>query len=95
MTVPDYVFAPEYKLMPLDELAAFVRKERHLPNVPNAEMIKSQGLNLSRFPLDLLEKVEELALYTIEQHGRISDLAKENEELKTRLAKLEENQKNN
>lgn len=95
MTVPDYVFDPTYELMPLSDLEAFVREERHLPNVPNAEEIKREGLKLTHFPIQLLEKVEELALYAIEQHKQIEGLAAENSELKARLTALEEQVKSN
>jgi hypothetical protein len=90
MTVPDYVFDPDYELMPLPELAEFVREQRHLPNVANAEQIKTEGMNLSKFPIQLLEKVEQLALYTIQQHEQISKLSGENTKLEERLRALEE-----
>src|SRR5207244_10340608 len=79
---PDYVFDSTYKLMPIAELAKFVQSERHLPNVPSASNIKSEGLNLSQFQMRLLEKVEELTLYTI-------DLKAQNEQLQKRLEALE------
>ena len=83
LNAPDYVFEPEYDLMPLDELQAFIAQEKHLPNVPSAREVKEQGLNLSQFQMRLLEKVEELTLYTLALH-------KENGDLKARLAVLEE-----
>jgi hypothetical protein len=89
MNVPDFVFQPDYKLMPLDELASFVAENRHLPNVPNAEQVKAQGLDLSQFPLQILEKVEELTLYTLAQHRTIGELSAQNAELARRLAALE------
>lgn len=79
---PDYVFETDYPLMPLDRVAQFVRAERHLPNVPSAATIKSEGLNVSQFQMRLLEKVEELMLYVIAQH-------EENKELAERIAQLE------
>jgi hypothetical protein len=82
LTVPDYVFDPGYKLMPIDKLADFVRTEKHLPNVPSATNVKSQGLNVSQFQMRLLEKVEELTLYTL-------DLRAQNEQLQKRLENLE------
>ncbi|NOT58525.1 MAG: hypothetical protein HOP18_28350, partial [Deltaproteobacteria bacterium] len=42
-------------------------KERHLPEIPSAETIKQEGVNLSEFQMQLLKKIEELTLYTIEQ----------------------------
>jgi hypothetical protein len=67
LNVPDYVFAPDYQLRPLPELAAYIEKEQHLPGIPAAEVIKREGLNLSEFQMQLLKKIEELTLYTLEQ----------------------------
>jgi hypothetical protein len=71
---PDYVFEPDYELMPLPELAEFVARERHLPNVPNAAEIKANGINVNDFPMQLLEKIEELTLYAIAQQETIDEL---------------------
>ena len=71
---PDYVFGEDYPLMSLDELQAYIARQKHLPNVPSAEDIRQNGLNLSEFQMRLLEKVEELTLYTIEQHQQIQRL---------------------
>ncbi len=82
LNVPDYVFESDYRLRPITELADFVAANRHLPNVPSRADIKANGLNLSQFNMHLLEKVEELTLYTIEQNRQISTLEQ-------RLAQLE------
>jgi hypothetical protein len=72
---PDYVFAPDYELMPLDDLRTFVQENRHLPNVPSEPELREAGqINLSKFQLTLLEKVEELTLYTLSLHGTVEDL---------------------
>lgn len=89
LMAPDYVFEPDYALRPLDELAAFVAKEKHLPNVPSAADIRQGGLNLSQFQMRLLEKVEELTLYTLEQHQRLNALEAENAALKRRLSAVD------
>jgi len=65
--VPDYVFQPDYKLMPLAQLEQYVKTEKHLPNVPKASEIQDNGVNLGEFQMKLLEKIEELTLYTVEQ----------------------------
>jgi hypothetical protein len=81
--VPDYVFEPDYQLMPIDELAAFIEREKHLPNVPSAKEVKETGgVNMTEMQMKLLEKVEELTLYTLEQEKTIN-------ELQERLAALE------
>jgi len=67
LNVPDYVFEPNYKLLPLKQLAMYVEKEKHLPEVPSAKEIKANGVDLSTFQMQLLKKVEELTLYTLEQ----------------------------
>ncbi len=97
LNVPDYVFEPDYRLMPLDELKRFVAREKHLPNVPRALDVKEQGLNLSQFQMRLLEKVEELTLYTLGQHEQLAaqrqelvSLSEQNAQLQRRLAELEE-----
>jgi len=96
LNAPDYVFEPSYSLMPLAELREFVAREKHLPNVPAAADIKKEGLNLGRFQMRLLEKIEELALYTLkqeeqirEQQEHVQSLRDENCELKARLEALE------
>ncbi len=89
LLAPDYVFEPDYELMPLDELAAFVRAERHLPNVPKAAEIKASGLNLSQFQMRLLEKIEELTLYTLAQEERLATQQATIAELAAKVEKLE------
>ncbi len=67
LKAPDYVFEDGYRLMSLGELKEYVALEKHLPNVPSSEEIRKNGLNLSQFQMRLLEKIEELTLYTLEQ----------------------------
>ncbi|NND03602.1 MAG: hypothetical protein HKN91_12525 [Acidimicrobiia bacterium] len=82
-TVPDYVFEPDYPLMPLDRLASFLAREKHLPNVPSAAEIKARGsVNMSKMQMTLLEKVEELTLYTLAQQEEIAKLRADLAELK-------------
>ncbi|KAA6185350.1 hypothetical protein F2Q65_08700 [Thiohalocapsa marina] len=70
-TYPDYVFDPHYQLMPMDELRTFIAEKRHLPNVPSADEIVKNGLNLTDMHVRLMEKVEELTLYTLQQQEMI------------------------
>ncbi len=97
---PDYVFEADYPLLSLPELKAFIAENGHLPNVPSDAEVKRTGrINLSEFQLRLLEKIEELTLYTLEQHDHIGTLRGELEakdvsilELQTRNAELESRQ---
>ena len=74
MNVPDYVFDENYKLMPLDELKAYVQKNNHLPGVVSADEVDKAGIiNLSGLQMRLLEKVEELTLYTLQQEDVLAE----------------------
>lgn len=80
---PDYVFANDYKLMPLNELEASINKNKHLPNIPSAEMIEKEGISLGQMNRRLMEKVEELTLYIIELNKKNDVLAKKVQQLES------------
>lgn len=63
---PDYVFKPNYELMPLNKVKEFIAQNGHLPNVPSAEEVEADGVNLGKTARVTMEKVEELMLYTIQ-----------------------------
>jgi hypothetical protein len=71
---PDYVFAPEYNLMSLSDLEAYVNEHHHLPNVPSAKEVEEQGISLGEMNAILLQKVEEMTLRMIEMEKRIHEL---------------------
>lgn len=77
LNAPDYVFAPGYKKPSLAEVERYIKKNRHLPDVPSATEIQNEGLDLSQMNLALLKQVEILVLHTIEQDKRIEALEKE------------------
>lgn len=62
----DYVFEPDYTLMPLSEVESFVKANKHLPEIPSAAEVKENGLNMGEMQNKLLQKIEELTLYVIE-----------------------------
>jgi hypothetical protein len=64
---PDYVFKKDYILTPLSELKAYIDQNQHLPEIPSAEHIAKDGLNLGEMNRLLTKKVEELTLYLIEK----------------------------
>jgi hypothetical protein len=70
----DFVFEDNYDLMTLDEVESFVAENNHLPGVAPAKDMQQNGLSMGEFQIKLLQKVEELTLYAIEQNGRIKDL---------------------
>lgn len=71
---PDYVFEGDYVLMPLIEVEAYIEKNGHLPKVPSAEEVEENGQSLGQINQILLEKIEELTLYLIEQQKQIDEL---------------------
>nr|MDQ3003382.1 hypothetical protein [Fibrobacterota bacterium] len=72
--VPDYVFEKGYRLETLENVERFVKKNKHLPEVPSAAQLQAEGLDLASMNLRLLKKVEELTLHAIEQDKRIRSL---------------------
>lgn len=73
----DYVFADDYKLRPLEEVEKFIEENKHLPDVPSAEEVVREGLDLGAMDATLLRKVEELTLYVLKQQKEIDELKKE------------------
>jgi hypothetical protein len=75
--IPDYVFRPDYKLMSLKDLEKYIGENKHLPNIKSEQQYnKEEGVNLGELNLKLLEKVEELTLYLIQQQKEIEELKK-------------------
>lgn len=72
----DKVFEKNYQLMSLKEVAKYVEQNKHLPNVPSAEEVVKNGVAMDEMVAKLLEKVEELTLYTIQQQKEIDELKK-------------------
>lgn len=70
----DYVFAPDYKLTPLDEVEKYIKINKHLPNVPSADQMAANGIDLASTSAKLMEKIEELTLYVIELKKEINQL---------------------
>lgn len=68
---PDYVFNPDYSLMPLSAVEEFIKNNNHLPGVPSAEEVKENGIEVAATQALLLEKIEELTLHLIEQEKQI------------------------
>lgn len=70
----DYVFKPDYNLMPLNDVENFIETNGHLPNIPSATTIENSGLDLGEIARLQQEKIEELTLYLIQQQKEIKEL---------------------
>lgn len=86
---PDYVFADSYVLTDLKEVEKFIESNHHLPEVPSEADVKENGVNLVEMQAKLLQKIEELTLYVIEQNKRIEAQEAEIVKFKTQMTKLE------
>ena len=82
---PDYVFADDYYLMPLDDLEAAINQQNHLPGIPSAAVVESEGILVGDMQKLTMEKVEELTLYVIELNKQNEMLREEIEELKVAI----------
>jgi len=82
----DHVFRNEYPLKPIGELEQFVKENKHLPNIPSAKEMVRNGLDVATMDAKLLEKIEELTLYIIEQNKQLQELKQKNTEFEKRLS---------
>jgi hypothetical protein len=92
----DYVFKKEYQLRSLEDVEKHIIEKGHLPNIPTAQEVLENGINVAEMNSKLLEKIEELTLYSINQNKQIKQQAEqlkqlqsENKVLKTQSEKIE------
>jgi len=74
VTGADFVFKPDYNLMPLSEVESFVKEKQHLPEIPSEKEMIENGVSVNELQIKLLQKIEELTLYVIEQDKKIKRL---------------------
>jgi|GEM_PF-424048 len=89
-TWADYVFEPDYHLPGLQEVENFIRKNKHLPDMPSANTVRMEGLDLGNNQALLLQKIEELTLYLIEQEKALKQKQEKIDELTKKLISFEE-----
>jgi hypothetical protein len=90
-TGADFVFEPTYKLRSLAELEAFIKTNKHLPEIAPAKEMQENGVSAGEMQSKLLQKVEELTLYMIEQQKIIEQLNIKVKEQDDRIKELENN----
>jgi hypothetical protein len=88
----DFVFDKDYKLPSLEVVEAYINENKHLPDIPKESEVKEEGINVAEMQAKLLQKIEELTLYMIEQDKlnkeqakQIQNQSKEIEELKRQI----------
>nr|WP_299170384.1 hypothetical protein [uncultured Allomuricauda sp.] len=87
----DYVFKEDYDLPTLKEVEKHIQEKGHLINIPSAKEVEENGIQLGEMNKLLLEKIEELTLYTLEQEKKINalkNLKREVEELRKTIIEL-------
>lgn len=89
ISVPDYVFEPDFDLRTLKETKEYITKNKHLPEIPSATEIGKNGFDLGDMNMRLLKKIEELTLYQIDlleklekQNNRLLEVEKELQSIK-------------
>jgi hypothetical protein len=71
---PDYVFSPDFVLPSMDEFRKSIEKQHHLPLLNPAVSYESEGLSLYQLNKALVEQVEVLALYILQQEKEVASL---------------------
>ena len=90
---PDYVFADGYQLKSLEEVEAHIQSNNHLPGIPAAAEIEKEGIAVGDMQKKMMEKIEELTLYLIDQNKRLNQIEQENISLRARLDQAAATQK--
>ncbi|AXT59243.1 hypothetical protein D1816_02390 [Aquimarina sp. AD10] len=89
----DFVFYDNYKLPTLSEVENHIKEKGHLKGIPSAKEVEKNGILLGEMDSKLLQKIEELTLYTIQQEKQLNKQSKEILELKILMEKLLESKK--
>lgn len=87
---PDYVFEKTYKLRSLKEVENHIDAYKRLPGMPSAKEVESAGINVGEMQGKVVEKVEELTLYIIQQQKQIDASQKQVEALLQMVEKLQQ-----
>ncbi len=84
----DFVFKKDYNLPTLSEVENHIKENGHLANIPSAAKVKKDGFFLGEMDAKLLQKIEELTLYTIQQEKDLKNQEKELEKTNSNNLKL-------
>ncbi|WP_228378887.1 hypothetical protein [Chryseobacterium hispalense] len=89
----DFVFENDYNLPKLEDVEKHIKEKKHLPEIASAKEMEKEGVNVGEFQIKLLQKIEELTLYTIEQNKLLKEQGEVIKEQQKRIEKLEANTK--
>ncbi|SMD37012.1 hypothetical protein SAMN04488029_3190 [Reichenbachiella faecimaris] len=85
----DFVFYDSYKLRSLEEVEEHINEKGHLPEIPSEAEVTENGVNLGEMDAKLLQKIEELTLYLIEQNKELKTANQRIEQLEQKISQLE------
>ena len=74
---PDFVFEEKYGLLSIAQLESYIKANKHLPNIPTTAEVTKNGIDLGGNQALLVQKIEELTLYIIDQNKKIESLEKD------------------
>ncbi len=84
----DFVFENNYNLPTLKEVESHISENGHLKDIPSAKEVEKDGFFLGQMDAKLLQKIEELTLYTIQQEKKIEKMETQLNELKSLILNL-------
>nr|WP_320120078.1 hypothetical protein [uncultured Marinifilum sp.] len=88
-TWPDFVFEDDYQLRSLSEVKEFIDENKHLPDIPSEKQVKEEGISVGEMNAKLLQKIEELTLYLLEQNQRLDAQESKIKELTQQINQLQ------
>lgn len=75
----DFVFEKDYELRTLEDVEDHINEKGHLPEIPSEAEVTKNGINLGEMDAKLLQKIEELTLYLIEQNKELKSQQDQNQ----------------
>lgn len=87
----DFVFDEKYELPKLEAVEKHIKEKKHLPEIASAKEMEKEGVNVGKFQIKLLQKIEELTLYMIEQDKQLKRLQENNDKLVNEVSELKSN----
>ncbi len=84
----DFVFEEDYDLKKLGDLQKYIQQHKHLPEIPSAKEMEAKGIELGEMNVKLLQKIEELTLYVIDQNKKLEQQSQELKILKEKFEKV-------
>ncbi|UFH52622.1 TMF family protein [Spirosoma sp. KNUC1025] len=88
----DKVFEKTYHLNSLKTVEQYIEANKHLPGVPSAEEVVRQGLDVAKMDAKLLEKIEELTLYSIQLQHELNAVKQQRQQDQLEIQSMKEKQ---